>query len=301
MENDIKKFYEQHKTLIWIIGIVVIGLIFIILFPVAIQFLIDRDSTHKGSDDGWLGFWGGYLGSIIGVAGALIAIQIQLYNEKQARKSEQVDNTFFNLLNMFINQQNKLISEQNSKQDLFKEMLEKIKIESSVAYRKQGLCQFYKNKSEILSVLDKSLKASEQYVDDKMLILNSSEKGYLINIRKNEWLINEPENIHNIDFKNALTEAKRINRIQELQKNIDEEKYFEMNIPGSAKFGIKKILEQLKEFNNKNELLDLNSRKVITENYDFLEEYTKPTPNIELESNRKKMQSKMLKNHIESK
>lgn len=288
MENDIKKFYEQHKTLIWIIGIVVIGLIFIILFPVAIQFLIDRDSTHKGSDDGWLGFWGGYLGSIIGVAGALIAIQIQLYNEKQARKSEQVDNTFFNLLNMFINQQNKLISEQNSKQDLFKEMLEKIKIESSVAYRKQGLCQFYKNKSEILSVLDKSLKASEQYVDDKMLILNSSEKGYLINIRKNEWLINEPENIHNIDFKNALTEVKRINRIQELRKKIDEEKYFEMNIPGSAKFGIKKILEQLKEFNNKNELLDLNSRKVITENYDFLEEYTKPTPNIELESNRKK-------------
>lgn len=113
-------------------------LVTLVLIPLFIQVLINWDTMNNGSDDGWLGFWGGYLGSIIGVVGALIVIQIQLSNDKErfdketkaknkelaedkkrfelqilardkeleeerkARKSEQVDNTFFNLLLLWI-------------------------------------------------------------------------------------------------------------------------------------------------------------------------------------------------------
>ena len=120
-------------------------LVTLVLIPLFIQVLINWDTMNNGSDDGWLGFWGGYLGSIIGVVGALIVIQIQLSNDKErfdketkaknkelaedkkrfelqnlardkeleeerkARKSEQVDNTFFNLLLLFNDQKNTLL------------------------------------------------------------------------------------------------------------------------------------------------------------------------------------------------
>lgn len=58
-------------------------LVTLVLIPLFIQVLINWDTMNNGSDDGWLGFWGGYLGSIIGVVGSLIVIQIQLSNDKE--------------------------------------------------------------------------------------------------------------------------------------------------------------------------------------------------------------------------
>ncbi|OTO37590.1 hypothetical protein A5871_002157, partial [Enterococcus sp. 2F9_DIV0599] len=129
-------------------------LVTLVLIPLFIQVLINWDTMNNGSDDGWLGFWGGYLGSIIGVVGALIVIQIQLSNDKErfdketkaknkelaedkkrfelqilardkeleeerkARKSEQVDNTFFNLLLLFNDQKNTLLKDNNHFEEL---------------------------------------------------------------------------------------------------------------------------------------------------------------------------------------
>lgn len=63
------------------------------------------------ADDGWLGYWGGILGSAIGVISAVLilkeqikndqsSLEAQLDNERQQNKNQQVDNTFFNLLSM---------------------------------------------------------------------------------------------------------------------------------------------------------------------------------------------------------
>lgn len=57
------------------------------------QLLINVETSNKGSDDGWLGFWGGYLGAIIGVAGAIFVVQIQLNEDKEGRETEKIDNT----------------------------------------------------------------------------------------------------------------------------------------------------------------------------------------------------------------
>ncbi|MCD5051625.1 hypothetical protein IV383_13310 [Enterococcus faecalis] len=185
----------------WIISIVIICLIFIVLFPLAIQWLIDRDSTHKGSDDGWLGFWGGYLGAIIGVIGALIAIQIplsyekkkfklesasrdkELLEEKKSRKYEQVDNTFFNLLLLFNDQKNTIMKDINP----FEELRRNIYESSILELRKMGIDKFNESNQELISILENMINKFDvkfnfrkaQYPQDVQDCLSATRKDYL--------------------------------------------------------------------------------------------------------------------------
>ena len=77
-----------------------------------------------GSDQDWIGFWGGFMGSVVGVAGAIYLFQKQIDVERentkqqleaereltqeqinesrQQIKDERIDNTFFNLINLHI-------------------------------------------------------------------------------------------------------------------------------------------------------------------------------------------------------
>lgn len=89
------KKYIQHNWK-WLL----IGILGAFIIPLLTQVLINIDTSNKGSDDGLLGFWGGYLGSIIGVVGAILVLLIQLNEEKESREVEKVDNTFFNLLSL---------------------------------------------------------------------------------------------------------------------------------------------------------------------------------------------------------
>ncbi|HFC9303771.1 TPA: hypothetical protein ACF0RA_002553 [Enterococcus hirae] len=71
--------------------------------------------------DGWLGFWGGIIGSAIGVLGAFLVLKEQvnydrdtlkeqLKEEKEQYKKQQIDNTFFNLLEMHSSLKEKIAS-----------------------------------------------------------------------------------------------------------------------------------------------------------------------------------------------
>lgn len=306
MEANKKSFYEQHKKEVWIVSVAVIGFSCIILIPLFVQGLIDWDTTHKGSDDGWLGFWGGYLGAIIGVAGALIAIQIQLSYEKRrfkeestardrelaeekaARKLEQVDNTFFNLLNLFISQQNYLIPEGKTTHDIFHLMLEEIKSKVPLAYRKQGINFFYENKKELLVVLEKAINDSNNYVDSKKSQLTEEEKALLGKMNENDEGVEEPQKSSHEDFHGAFAEMRRINRIRELKKYIEEEKFKEKNLFDDYDYGIEGIIGYLNKILYYNRLLDESSRKYITNLIEELEKYIMYKPDIDLEIARKK-------------
>ena len=79
---------SKFKTFIYLaIVLIVVGFVGFILmrFP--------RFFYFEGSPDGWLSYWGGIFGSVIGVIGALIVLREQINIEK-------IDNTFFNLLNI---------------------------------------------------------------------------------------------------------------------------------------------------------------------------------------------------------
>ena len=230
------EFLKKNKKFIaWAL------IVTLIIIPLVIQGVINWDTMNNGSDDGWLGFWGGYLGSIIGVVGALIVILIQLENEKKrfdeetkardnefienkkrfdeetlarnkefeeskkrfdeetkarnkefeeekkARKSEQIDNTFFNLLNLFISQQNALISEQNPERDIFENMLNDIREKSAHVYRQEGIERFYSRKLDLLSVINKAIKDSESFIEEKNASLSEEEK-HIIELVKKTWL-----------------------------------------------------------------------------------------------------------------
>lgn len=303
MEADTKGFYEQYKKQIWIVGIALVGLI---LIPLFIQWLINADTTNKGSDDGWLGFWGGYLGAIIGVAGALMAIQLQLSyekkrfkkesasrdkeleEEKKLRKSDQVDNTFFNLLNLFISQQNYLISEKNPDRDLFEDMLKNIKKNSMVAYLKQGLYYFYNNKSDVLFLLDNVLKASETYIDIKMPLLTEKERESLELMSSTEWAVSPHKDFGSQDFDDVHFELIRIEHIRDLKKDIENEVFFELDSSSSEQIGVKKLLNNLDFVMYRNKLIEPEDKNLFMQIYYSLEEYTAVKQYVELEEERKK-------------
>ncbi|MBO1123633.1 hypothetical protein FQS88_17440 [Enterococcus casseliflavus] len=306
MDTDKKSFYEQYKKEIWIVSFAAIGFICVILIPLVVQGLIDWDTTHKGSDDGWLGFWGGYLGAIIGVAGALIAIQIQLSyekkrfkdentardselaNEKAARKAEQVDNTFFNLLNLFISQQNFLIPQVKSAHDIFHLMLEDIKSKVPLAYRKQGINYFYDHKKELLVVLEKAINDSINYVNSKNSQFTEEEITLLGKMYENDVDIKKPQELSHEDFHGAFAEMRRINRIREFKKNIEEEKFKEKSLYDEFDYRIEGIIKHLEKVLYYNSLLDEYSKEYITNLIKKLGNYIMHKPDIDLEMARKK-------------
>lgn len=57
---------------------------------------IPKPGFIGGDEDAWLGYWG----SIVGIMGAYFVLKIQLKSDNKKYKSETVDNTFFNLLNL---------------------------------------------------------------------------------------------------------------------------------------------------------------------------------------------------------
>lgn len=114
---------------------------FLFAMPALTQLLINVDTSNKGSDDGWLGFWGGYLGAIIGVAGAIFVVQIQLNDDKEGREAEKIDNTYFNLLSMHNEQKNILIGV-----NIFEMIYLKFKKELEIQLLDEGLDFFYSKK-----------------------------------------------------------------------------------------------------------------------------------------------------------
>lgn len=83
-----------------ICSIIIFALLIVSLFGTLLM-TIDRRWDFEGTADGWLGYWGGIVGSAIGVIGALFVLQSQIKSDQEAKKEEKVDNTFFNLLNLF--------------------------------------------------------------------------------------------------------------------------------------------------------------------------------------------------------
>lgn len=144
----------------WVLGIIVIGIIFIVI-PFCTQKVINVDSNQQGTNDGWLGFWGGYLGSIIGVLGAILIVQIQIAEERENKKNENIDNTFFNLLSMY-NQQKNMLIETKVFDEIYLDFSEKLKGQ----LKKEGVNYFYKNKDMIIKQLEILVRSYEKFMED---------------------------------------------------------------------------------------------------------------------------------------
>lgn len=93
----IKKVIESYAKRWWVLVGVLAVIIFIV--PLLLAMLIMFFNIGVGDDNGWLGFWGGYLGSIVAVLFAYFNTKYQITREHQAKKEEQEEQIlpYFNI------------------------------------------------------------------------------------------------------------------------------------------------------------------------------------------------------------
>lgn len=141
MEKEKTSFWKENwKTILcaFFVGVIITPLC--ISIGIRVIDWIPWLNRLPGSDQDWIGFWGGFMGSVVGVAGAIYIFQKQIDVERennkqqleaereltqeqinesrQQIKDEKIDNTFFNLINLHI--RNKEIIPVFRKKDSFK-------------------------------------------------------------------------------------------------------------------------------------------------------------------------------------
>lgn len=161
-----------------------LGLSILLMFigvPLFLQLLL-IPNIGNGSDDGWLGFFGGYLGSIVSMIGAFLVIYIQLRAdernrredldiEKKSRTDEKIDNTFFNLLNFHNNIQEKFRADPRgefSEQILSKIEREHVQMKMDITLQKKK--RFIETKKEaFLNNIDNFQSKCQESVEESSI------------------------------------------------------------------------------------------------------------------------------------
>lgn len=71
---------------------IILSTIVVILIPIIINLLISFISWGSGSNDGWLGFWGGYLGALISILGIYVQVTKSIEESKKNRDASEKEN-----------------------------------------------------------------------------------------------------------------------------------------------------------------------------------------------------------------
>ena len=125
LEKEKPSFFKENWKAIlfaFVVGVIITPLC--IAIGIRLIDWIPGSNRLPGSDQDWIGFWGGFMGSVVGVAGAIYIFQKQIDVERentkqqleaereltqeqinesrQQIKDERIDNTFFNLIDLHI-------------------------------------------------------------------------------------------------------------------------------------------------------------------------------------------------------
>lgn len=141
----------MFKNKIW--NIIFGTCLVLIVIPSIMQLLIWFDFGLPGSDDGWLGFWGGYLGAILSGIIALVVVRLQINADRQLNKEEKNDNTFYYLYSLLESRKFELISNstfQALKKDIYDSLINQLKIKGTNIIEIEKNSQLIVDFSEIL-------------------------------------------------------------------------------------------------------------------------------------------------------
>lgn len=208
----------QLKLIKWSSLFIVLGLLVLIFIKV-------------NPSDGWLGFWGGIIGSFMGVIGAIVVLNKQIAQDKESLslqkeqyRKEKIDNTFFNLLEMHNELKDKL-----SQKNLFDNYYKRLKEEAQRKIKELGnnclkndltvldeLCSLYKT---YITMVEE--KAKDLYISlDDFSGEKENYEGYLRNRLSEEVNTHSLENIKLFEETNTLLD--QVHYIQTLRKDIEE-------------------------------------------------------------------------------
>ncbi|ENZ5634752.1 MULTISPECIES: putative phage abortive infection protein [Enterococcus] len=127
--------------------------------------------------DGWLGFWGGIIGSAIGVLGAFLVLKEQvnydrdtlkeqLKEEKEQYKKQQIDNTFFNLLEMHSSLKEKIASK-----GIFSNYYEALQRQTEIKIKELGVKKIL-NDADVKRNLELLFFSYIDYIETKLKTKN---------------------------------------------------------------------------------------------------------------------------------
>lgn len=135
------------------------------------------------AEEGWLGFWGGIIGSAIGVLGAFLVLNEQIKEERKQNEQHQIDNTFFNLLSMHSEQINNL-KEKNKFGKIYSELETNLQSAMTTSLS----IYIYNKKKDIVLELNKLKQKYEDHINKNQHKIPSSYvqqfTDYWINQRK---------------------------------------------------------------------------------------------------------------------
>ena len=158
----------------------------------------ERWYQFEGSPDGWLSYWGGILGSSIGVFGSLFILREQM-------KVEKVDNTFFNLLTIHNEILNSIRVLENSKKNIFYIILLLMERESTDLNRKN----IKKKKAELF------LKNKEHFIEYISLIQKDISE-LILNLNGD---LNQSDNCRELQKVEALLSFQFLKFKNEMEQN----------------------------------------------------------------------------------
>lgn len=142
----------------WIIYIIIV----IVISPILISVLCNLadfnqiEILNAGENSDWISFWGSMLGAVFGVIGTFLILQIQIKKDNERFEQTQIDNTFFNMLELFQKVQDDVQGKTNNvlNIDVFTRILNEISLNKK-NYLEQKRIEYVQSKFE---EIDKEVK-----------------------------------------------------------------------------------------------------------------------------------------------
>lgn len=163
----------------------------LIVVPLLMQLLIWFDFGLPGSDDGWLGFWGGYLGAILSGIIALVVVRLQINADRQLNKEEKNDNTFYYLYSLLESRKIELISNltfQALKKDIYDSLIDQLKVNAiqfiELGLNSQLIVDFSEKLIYELDIIQERMAADIDDPEIKSVFLDYEQKP---NYNTSDW------------------------------------------------------------------------------------------------------------------
>lgn len=189
--SERKKFSKIWILLIAISLIVSIGAIW--SWCVFVKKENNADFTNL---DSWSSFWGGIIGAGATIVAAFLVMYFQIKEESSARNKDNVDNTFFNLLNLHVGSKDQLLSKNNKNiESIFQKIL---KSEESL---RRNIAEnelkkiFNDNKESIILKVDKKISN----LISELSTHNSFDYNY--KILKRDYSSSDENGLNHIGYK----------------------------------------------------------------------------------------------------
>ncbi|MCX0377035.1 hypothetical protein [Clostridium perfringens] len=202
-------FYQNHKIIFNVICILLIIVVLGIVVPFVINITaIGSDFPSKAGNDGWISFWGSYIGGIFGGAGTLIALYI---SSNQAREHQRESM-----------QLTRKIQEEN-REDMQKQ-IDLEKNSKQVEYLKYLYIHSYKYEKYIKTKLEEILNEIYWLNDEfKNNETHNSEIGLEIREKSMDVIDTLEDLSRDIKIQSASVQSKEIKKIVDFIISFDED------------------------------------------------------------------------------